>query len=118
MRSSLLDVLRQDYIRTAMAKGLSRARAVWRHALKNAFLPVLTVLGTGFGALMTGSFVVETLFQVPGIGYESINSITKRDYPVIQGMALLVAILYILVNLGVDILYGVIDPRVRSQEAT
>jgi peptide/nickel transport system permease protein len=117
MRSSLLDVLRQDYIRTAMAKGLSRARAVWRHALKNAFLPVLTVLGTSFGALLTGSFVVETLFQVPGIGYESINSITKRDYPVIQGMALLVAVLYIFVNLGVDILYGVIDPRVRSQEA-
>jgi len=116
MRSSLLDVLRQDYLRTAIAKGLSRGRAVWRHALKNAFLPVLTVLGTNFGALLTGSFVVETIFQVPGIGYESINSITKRDYPVIQGMTLLVAIIFILVNLGVDILYGVIDPRVRSQE--
>lgn len=117
MRASLLDVLRQDYIRTAVAKGLSRSRAVWRHALKNAFLPVLTVLGTNFGALLTGSFVVETLFQVPGIGYESINSISKRDYPVIQGMALLVAVVFILVNLGVDIMYGVIDPRVRSQEA-
>lgn len=117
MRASLLDVLRQDYIRTAMAKGLSRGKAVLRHALKNAFLPVLTVLGTNFGALLTGSFVVETIFQVPGIGYESINSISKRDYPVIQGMALLVAVIYILVNLGVDILYGVIDPRVRSQEA-
>lgn len=117
MRASLLDVLRQDYMRTAVAKGLSRGQAVLRHALKNAFLPVLTILGTNFGALLTGSFVVETIFAVPGIGYESINSITQRDYPVIQSMALLVAVIYIGVNLVVDILYGVIDPRVRTQEA-
>lgn len=116
MRGSLLEVLRQDYLRTAMAKGLSRGQAVWRHALKNSFLPVLTILGTNFGYLLTGSFVVETIFRVPGIGYESINSITKRDYPVIQGMTLLVAVIFILVNLLVDILYGVVDPRVRSQE--
>jgi ABC-type dipeptide/oligopeptide/nickel transport system permease component len=115
MRSSLLDVLRQDYMRTALAKGLSRGRAVLRHALKNAFLPVLTVLGTNFGALLTGSFVVETLFQVPGIGRESINSISTRDYPVIQGMALLVAVIFITVNLAVDILYGVVDPRIREE---
>jgi ABC-type dipeptide/oligopeptide/nickel transport system permease component len=117
MRSSLLEVLRQDYIRTAMAKGLSRAAAVWRHAIKNAFLPVLTVIGNSFGALLTGSFVVETIFQVPGIGYASIDSITKRDYAVIQGMALLVALIFTMVNLCVDILYGVVDPRVRTQEA-
>jgi ABC-type dipeptide/oligopeptide/nickel transport system permease component len=117
MRSSLLDTLKQDYLRTAIAKGLSRGRAVARHALKNALLPVLTVIGTNFGLLLSGSFIVETLFQVPGIGYESINSVLKRDYPVIQGMALLVAAIYILVNLIVDILYGVVDPRVRSQEA-
>ena len=117
MRASLLDVLKQDYIRTAMAKGLSRGRTIWRHGLKNAFLPVLTILGTNFGYLLTGSFVVETIFVVPGIGNESIASIGRRDYPVIQGMALLVAVIFILVNLGVDILYGVIDPRVRSQEA-
>jgi len=116
MRSSLLDVLRQDYIRTALAKGLSRGMAVWRHAMKNALLPVLTVLGTNFGTLLTGSFVVETLFQVPGIGFESINSITKRDYPLIQGVALLVAVIFIVVNLAVDVLYGVVDPRVRTQE--
>ncbi|MDE2125041.1 MAG: ABC transporter permease [Armatimonadetes bacterium] len=115
MRSSLLDVLRQEYIRTAMAKGLSRGRTVWRHGLKNAFMPVLTVLGTNFGALLTGSFVVETIFQVPGIGFESINSITRRDYPVVQGMALLVAVIYIGVNLLVDVLYGVLDPRVRVE---
>lgn len=117
MRSSLLDVLRQDYMRTAMAKGLSRSQAVWRHAIKNASLPVLTVIGNSFGALLTGSFIVETIFQVPGIGYTSIDSITKRDYAVIQGMALLVALIFTVVNLAVDILYGVIDPRVRSQEA-
>ena len=117
MRASLLDVLRQDYLRTAMAKGLSRGSAVWRHALKNAFLPVLTVIGTNFGTLLTGAFVIETLFQVPGVGFESINSISKRDYPVIQGMTLLVAVIFILVNLAVDILYGVVDPRVRTQEA-
>jgi peptide/nickel transport system permease protein len=91
--------------------------AVWQHAIKNAFLPVLTVIGNTFGALLTGSFVVETIFQIPGIGYASIDSITKRDYAVIQGMALLVALLFTVVNLCVDILYGVIDPRIRSQEA-
>ncbi len=116
MRASLLDVLRQDYLRTALAKGLSPWRAIRRHALKNAFLPVLTVLGTNFGYLLTGSFVVETIFQVPGIGYESIASISRRDYPIMQGMALLVAAIFILVNLGVDVLYGVVDPRVRAQE--
>jgi peptide/nickel transport system permease protein len=115
MRASMLDVLRQDYMRTAIAKGLSRGAAVWRHAIKNSFLPVLTVIGTSFGGLLGGSFVVETIFQVPGIGYESINSISTRDYPVIQGMTILVAIIFILVNLAVDIMYGVLDPRVRSE---
>ena len=118
MRASLLDTLKQDYLRTAIAKGLSRGQAVWRHALKNALLPVLTIIGLSFGGLLSGSFVVETIFRVPGIGFESIDSITKRDYPVIQAMTLLVAIIYILVNIGVDILYGVVDPRVRSQEAS
>ncbi len=115
MRGSLLEVLRQDYMRTAIAKGLSRGRAVWRHALKNAFLPVLTILGTNFGILLTGSFVVETIFRVPGIGYASYNSIIEHDYPVIQGITLLVAVIFLVVNLAVDVLYGVIDPRVRSQ---
>jgi peptide/nickel transport system permease protein len=115
MRSSLLDTLRQDYIRTAIAKGLSRPQAVWRHGIKNAMLPVLTILGTNFGALLTGSFVVETLFHVPGIGDISIESIRYRDYPVVQGMALLVAIIYVFVNLGVDVLYGAVDPRIRAR---
>jgi len=117
MRSSMLEVIRQDYIRTAYAKGLSTARVLFKHALKNAFLPVLTAIGNTFGYLLSGSFVVETLFNVPGIGYESIQSILRRDYPVIQGVALLVAALFILVNLVVDILYALIDPRVRYEEA-
>ena len=116
MRSSLLDTMRQDYIRTAIAKGLSKPMAVLKHGVKNAFLPVLTVIGTNFGTLLTGSFVVETLFQVPGIGYISIQSITGRDYPVIQGISLLVATIYLSVNLLVDVLYGVFDPRVRASE--
>jgi len=115
MRSSLLEVLRQDYIRTAYAKGLSTAQVLRRHAFKNAFLPVLTVLGNSFGYLLTGSFVVETVFGIPGIGYESIHCILARDYPVIQAVALLVATLFLTVNLIVDILYAVVDPRVRYE---
>lgn len=118
MRASLLEVLQQDYIRVAMAKGLTRTQAVWRHGLKNAFLPVLTVLGTTLGYLLTGSFVVETIFQVPGIGYESIRSISARDYPIIQATALLVAVIFVGVNLVVDILYGFLDPRARVEGET
>jgi len=117
MRSSMLDVIRQDYIRTAYAKGLTRAAVIRRHALKNAFLPVLTVIGNSLGYLLTGSFVVENLFSIPGIGYESVQSILRRDYPVIQGVALLVAAIFVLVNLAVDLLYAAIDPRVRYEEA-
>lgn len=117
MRGSLLEVLRQDYMRTAIAKGLSRGQAVWRHALKNAFLPMLTVLGNNFGLLLTGSFVVETIFRVPGIGRASYEAILVHDYPVIQGITLLVALIYLTVNLAVDVLYGVIDPRVRAEGA-
>ncbi len=117
MRSSMLEVIRQDYIRTAYAKGLSPGRVLAKHAIKNAFLPVLTVLGNTFGFLLTGSFVVENIFDIPGIGYESVQSILQRDYPVIQGVALLVAVIFIAVNLIVDILYGIIDPRVRYEGA-
>lgn len=117
MRSSLVEVLRQDYIRTAYAKGLSTAQVIRRHALKNAFLPVLTALGNSFGYLLTGSFVVETIFGIPGIGYESIHCILARDYPVIQAVALLVATLFISVNLVVDVLYALVDPRVRYEAA-
>jgi peptide/nickel transport system permease protein len=117
MRSSMLEVIRQDYIRTAYAKGLSPTRVLLSHALKNAFLPVLTVLGNTFGFMLTGSFVIENIFTVPGIGYQSVQSILSRDYPVIQGVALLVAVIFIIVNLVVDILYGMLDPRVRYEGA-
>ncbi|MGC4042705.1 MAG: ABC transporter permease [Armatimonas sp.] len=112
-RSAMLDVLSQDYVRTARAKGLSTATVLFKHALKNALPPILTVTGTTFGYLLSGSFVVETFFTIPGIGNESIASIMRRDYPVVQGLALLMAAGFVLINLVVDILYGVIDPRAR-----
>ena len=112
-RSAMLDVLQQDYLRTARAKGLSAGTVLFKHALKNAFPPILTVTGTTFGYLLSGSFVVETFFTIPGIGNQSIASILQRDYPVIQGMALLLATIFVLVNLIVDILYGFLDPRAR-----
>lgn len=112
-RSAMLDVLGQDYIRTARAKGLSGGAILFKHALKNAFPPILTVAGTTFGYLLSGSFVVETFFTIPGIGNQSIRSILDRDYPVVQGLALLLATIFVLVNLIVDILYGLLDPRAR-----
>jgi peptide/nickel transport system permease protein len=112
-RSAMLDVLGQDYIRTARAKGLAPFPVLFKHALKNAFPPILTVAGTTLGYLLSGSFVVETFFNIPGIGNESIRSILNRDYPVVQAMALLLAAVFVLVNLVVDILYGVLDPRAR-----
>jgi peptide/nickel transport system permease protein len=117
MRSSTLDVLRQDYVRTARAKGLPAGRVIRRHVIKNAMLPVLTALGNQFGYMLTGSFVIETIFGIPGIGRESVACIPRRDYPVIQGMALLVAVVFIVVNLAVDLLYAVVDPRVRYGES-
>lgn len=116
-RSAMLETLGQDYIRTARAKGLSPATVLFKHALKNAFPPILTVAGTTFGFLLSGSFVVETFFTIPGIGNESIRSILNRDYPVIQGMALLLATIFVLVNLLVDVLYGLLDPRARVAAA-
>jgi ABC-type dipeptide/oligopeptide/nickel transport system permease component len=112
-RSQMVEVLRQDYIRTAYAKGLTKSQVIFKHALRNALLPVLTIVGTAFGYLLTGSFVVETIFSVPGIGQQSIESIFRRDYPVIQATVLLAVMGFVVVNLCVDLLYGVLDPRVR-----
>jgi ABC-type dipeptide/oligopeptide/nickel transport system permease component len=112
-RASMLDALRQDYIRTAFAKGLAAPRVILLHAFKNAVIPTLTVIGTSVGYMLGGSFVVETIFRVPGIGYMSIEAISRRDYPVIQGTTLLLATIFVLVNLIVDIMYGAIDPRIR-----
>lgn len=112
-RTSMLEVLQQDYIRTARAKGVPERAVILRHALPNALLPVVTVIGNAFGYLLTGSFIVETVFAVPGVGYKSIEAILRRDYPVIQATTLLFAFLFIVVNLVVDILYTRLDPRVR-----
>ena len=112
-RAAMLDSLRQDYVRTAFAKGLSRPRVILLHAFKNAVIPILTVIGTSVGYLLGGSFVVETIFRVPGLGYLSIEAINRRDYPIIQGTTLLLAAVFVFVNLAVDLLYGTFDPRIR-----
>lgn len=112
-RSSLLDVLGSDYVRTAQAKGLHPRRVLLRHGLRNAMLPVVTVIGLSIGALLSGAVLTETIFGLTGIGLTVFESITARDYIVIQGMAIFVAIIYVVVNLVVDVSYGFLDPRVR-----
>jgi peptide/nickel transport system permease protein len=113
VRASMIDTLHQDYIRTARAKGLSPARIVFVHALKNAFLPALTTTGVSFGYLLSGSFVVETIFAVPGVGKASFDSFTQRDYPMIQAVTILLAAVFVFVNLAVDLVYAALDPRAR-----
>lgn len=112
-KTSMLDVLGQDYIRTARAKGLSRSRLIVRHALGNALIPVLTVIGLGLGNLLGGMVLVETIFNWPGVGQFAYQSVMSADFPAIIGVALLIALNYMVINTVVDILYGVIDPRVR-----
>ena len=112
-RSSLLEALRQDYVRTARAKGLAEARLVWRHALSNALIPVVTVIGLQVGTLLGGAIIAETIFAWPGIGRLLIQAINQRDYPLVQGTVLLTAVVISLINLSVDLLYGAINPRVR-----
>ena len=112
-RASMLEVIREDYIRTARAKGLPERTVMVRHALKNAFIPVATILGPLFAALTTGTFVVEQIFAIPGFGKYFIVSIGNRDYPVVMGAILLYAIVLVLANLTVDIAYAFLDPRIR-----
>jgi peptide/nickel transport system permease protein/oligopeptide transport system permease protein len=114
-RSSMLEVLRQDYIRTAWAKGLSELVVLYRHALRNALIPVLTVIGLQFGELLGGAVLTESVFSWPGVGRLLVDSIFSRDYPVVQGIVLIFACLFALVNLVVDVLYGFIDPRIRYE---
>lgn len=112
-RSSMLEVLHQDYVRTAVAKGVRRRAVVWRHALRNALAPVITVVGLQFGELLGGAILTETVFGWPGLGRLLVDSIFARDYPVVQGLVIVFALLFALVNLAVDLTYSVIDPRVR-----
>jgi peptide/nickel transport system permease protein len=111
-RSCMLDVLNQDYIRTARAKGLSERWVVWVHALRNAFIPVLTVIGLQVGLLMGGVVVTETVFSWPGVGRLAVQAIYARDFPVVQAVVLFFALIFVLVNLVVDLLYAVLDPRI------
>ena len=115
VRSSMLEVLKTDYIKVANAKGLRPQRVVMRHAFPNALIPVITVMGIAFGLLMASTVVVETVFAIKGLGRILIESILNRDYPVVQGAILVVSFIFVFVNLVVDILYGVVDPRIRVQ---
>lgn len=113
MRSSLLDVMGQDYIRTARAKGLGNFKILFKHAIRNAILPVITYVGPMLAGLMTGSFVVEKIFTIPGLGREFVSAITNRDYTMIMGTTILLATFIIVANVIVDILYKIIDPRIN-----
>lgn len=113
VRSSMLDVLHEDYVRTAMAKGLPGRLIVVRHALRNALIPAITVIGLSVGALLGGAVVTETVFVLPGMGQLIVNSVGRRDYPVIQGGIMVIAGFYVLINLIVDLIYVYVDPRVR-----
>jgi peptide/nickel transport system permease protein len=112
-RSSLLDVLAKDYMRTATAKGIAPRRVLFVHALKNAAVPIITIIGLGFAGLIGGAVVTESVFAIPGVGRLVVDAILRRDYPVIQGVVLMFSFVYVIVNLIVDLLYTVFDPRIR-----
>jgi peptide/nickel transport system permease protein len=112
-RATMMEVLQQDYIRTARAKGLSQRTVLFLHALKNAAVPVITVIGIGVALLIGGAVVTESVFAIPGLGRLTVDAILRRDYPVIQGLVLLFSFIYVLVNLAVDLVYTLVDPRIR-----
>ncbi len=112
-RAAMLEVLAQDYIRTAQAKGLSQGRVLMRHALKNAAVPIVTIIGIGIALLISGVVVTETVFAIPGIGRLTVDAILRRDYPIIQAVTLLFSAAYVLVNLAIDLSYTLLDPRIR-----
>lgn len=115
IRASMLDVLQQDYIRAARAKGVPEYMVIFKHALKNSLIPVVTVAGLNFGYLLNGSVIVETIFSWPGIGNLIVSAILSKDYPVIQGCVLLVAVIFVLVNFAVDISYAYLNPKIRYE---
>ncbi len=113
-RSGVLDALGEDYVRTARAKGLGERVVLSKHVLRNALVPVVTIVGTDFGSYLSGSVLTESIFGWPGLGRFVVQAIMKRDFPVIQGTILFMAVLFVLVNLAVDLSYGLIDPRIRA----
>lgn len=114
-RSAMLDVLSQDYIRTSRSRGIPENVVVFSHALKNALIPVITVIGLRFGGLLAGATIVETIFSVPGMGRYIVDGVSKRDYPVVQGGVLVMAAAFVMINLIVDILYSFVDPRIKCE---
>ena len=114
-RSSMLEVLRQDYVRTARSRGVGRWLVILKHAFKNAMIPVITTIGTAFGVLLGGAVVVEIVFTFPGLGRLVVLAVQRRDYPLVQGALLLTSVIYVVVNLAVDLLYGVFDPRIKYE---
>ena len=115
LRSTLLEAMQQDYIRTARAKGVPARRVLYRHALRNALIPVITVIGLQVGVLLGGAILTETIFSWPGIGKWIIEAMNRRDYPTIQGGILMIAFVVMTMNLIVDLLYGVVNPRIRHK---
>ncbi|WP_110650807.1 ABC transporter permease [Salinicola peritrichatus] len=114
-RASMLDVLGEDFVRTAHAKGASEKRVLFKHALRNAGVPILEVIGTGFALMITGVVVTESVFNIPGLGRLTVDAILSRDYPVIQGLILVTSGAYVLINLAIDLSYALLDPRIRYQ---
>ena len=114
-RTSMLDVLKQDFVRTARAKGLQENMVIWKHTLRNALIPVVTTVGPALAALITGSIVIENIYGIPGVGRDFVVSIGNRDYSMIMGTTLVYAVLIVVGNLTVDILYGIVDPRIRVE---
>jgi peptide/nickel transport system permease protein len=112
-RASMLDVLGEDYVRTARSKGLAESTVVLKHALRNALVPIVTVLGLTIALMIGGAVVTETVFGLPGVGNLVVNAVLRRDYPVIQGALLVIAAIYVLINFSIDLLYAVVDPRVK-----
>ena len=113
MRSTMLEVMREDYVRTARAKGVTERTVILRHALRNSVIPVLTIMGAQISFLFGGSVIVEQIFRIPGMGQLTLDAVSQRDYPAVQGAVLMMAVVFVVVNLAVDLMYGIIDPRIR-----
>ena len=114
-RSSMLDIISQDYIRTSRSRGIPSKVIVFSHTLKNAMIPILTAIGLRFGSLLAGSAIVETVFSIKGVGRFVVDSVSKRDYPAVQGCILVLAVTFVVVNTAVDLIYALVDPRIKYE---